>query len=56
MLDAVREDLIGPGSEDELITDYPTSKYITGIVYPSDSVAEELDEDFEEERIVTARI
>ena len=51
MLDAVREDLIGPGSEDELITDYPTSKYITGIVYPSDSVAEELDEDFEEENI-----
>ena len=48
MLEAVREDLIGPGSDDELITDYPTSKYITGIVYPSDSVAEELDEDFDD--------
>lgn len=51
MLDAVREDLIGPGEENEIITDFPTSKYITGIVYPSDSAAEEIDEDFEEERI-----
>lgn len=51
MLDAVREDLIGPSEENEVITDFPTSKYITGIVYPSDSVAEEMDEDFEEVRI-----
>ncbi len=51
MLDAVREDLIGPSEENEIITDFPTSKYITGIVYPSDSTAEEIDEDFEEERI-----
>lgn len=51
MLDAVREDLIGSAKEDEIITDYPTSKYITGIIYPSDSTPEELDEDFEEERI-----
>lgn len=51
MLDAVREDLIGPGKDDEVITDFPTSKYITGILYPSDSTAEEIDEDFEEEII-----
>ena len=47
MLDAVREDLIGPGEEKEIIKDIPSSKYITGILYPSDSLPEDADEDFD---------
>ena len=47
ILDSVREDLIGPGEEKETITDFPSSKYITGILYPSDSLPADADEDFD---------
>lgn len=49
MLDAVRKDLIGPGEEEEVISDFPSSKYITGILYPADNTATETDEDFDSE-------
>lgn len=47
MINAVRKDLIGPDNENEIITDIPSSKYITGILYPSDTIPEDSDEDFD---------
>lgn len=38
LLDAVRKDLIGPGDgENEIITDNPSTKYITGILFPPEN-------------------
>lgn len=37
LVDYLRRDLIGPQSEDELLTDVPTTHYLTGILYPRDT-------------------
>ena len=37
ILDAVRKDLIGPTSECEQLNEVPTSSYITGLLYPTDT-------------------
>lgn len=37
ILDAVRKDLIGPSSENEALSEVPTSSYITGLLYPADT-------------------
>lgn len=34
LIDYLRRDLVGPQSEDELLTDIPTTHYLTGILYP----------------------
>jgi len=41
ILDAVRQDLIGPGSPEEVLNEIPTSSYITGLLYPADSAVTE---------------
>ena len=42
----LREDLIGPRSEHEVLTDRPTQLYSTGILYPQDSpIGDEEDQD-----------
>ena len=42
----LREDLIGPGSEHEVLSDRPTQLYSTGILYPQDSpIVDEEDQD-----------
>ncbi|HLG76609.1 MAG TPA: hypothetical protein VKX46_09345, partial [Ktedonobacteraceae bacterium] len=33
--DELRRDLVGPGSENEILSDAPTIEYLTGILYPS---------------------
>lgn len=45
ILQAVREDLIGPSCENEIINEKPSSSYITGILFPKDSAVTE-DENF----------
>jgi len=35
LIDELRRDLIGPGSENEILSDAPTIEYLTGILYPS---------------------
>lgn len=48
LLDAVRKDLIGPQSEDEIIQrDTPDKAYLTGMLYPADTNMSEED-NFEE--------
>ena len=42
----LREDLVGPLAEEEVLTDRPSQRYSTGILYPLDSKIEE-DEDQE---------
>lgn len=37
LLDAVYEDLIGPTTEDEVLTEMPTNAYIMDMLYPADS-------------------
>ena len=42
----LREDLVGPRSENEVLTDRPTQLYSTGILYPQDSpIEDEEDQD-----------
>ena len=42
----LREDLVGPRSENEVLTDRPTQFYSTGILYPQDSpIEDEEDQD-----------
>jgi len=41
ILDAVRQDLIGPGSPEEVLNEIPTSSYIAGLLYPADSAVTE---------------
>ncbi len=46
----LQADLIGPGSPDEIISDRPTERYTTGILYPKDQgIAPEEDDDGAEE-------
>lgn len=47
ILTAVRTDLIGPTSDEEILTEMPTSSYITGLLYPADSTITE-DENYNE--------
>lgn len=37
VVDALERDVLGPESSDETITDPPTTKYISGVLFPSDS-------------------
>jgi hypothetical protein len=37
VVSALERDVLGPGSPQELITDPPTTKYITGVLFPGDS-------------------
>ena len=37
LVDALERDLLGPGADDEVITDPPTMKYIVGVLFPRDS-------------------
>lgn len=37
LVDALERDLLGPGTEDEVITGPPTLKYITGVLFPRGS-------------------
>ena len=41
MLDAVRTDLIGPMTDDEQLSEPPTSSYITGMLWPADTAITE---------------
>ncbi len=53
LLEAVRKDLIGPdGGENEIITDNPSTQYITGILFPSENETQnQFDEDkFDEDK------
>ena len=34
MVDALERDLLGPGEDDEVLTDPPITRYVTGILYP----------------------
>lgn len=46
MVDRLKQDLIGPLSENEILMDRPTQRYSTGILYPHDSqIQPEEDED-----------
>ncbi len=48
LLDALRQDLIGPQTETELLDDPPTVAYLTGILYPANTeIASEEDEKLE---------
>lgn len=49
ILDAVRKDLIGPSSENEVLSEVPTSSYITGLLYPADTDITEDENYFEVE-------
>ncbi|WP_027406886.1 DISARM system helicase DrmA [Anaerovibrio sp. RM50] len=55
MLDAVRMDLIGPTSENEALTELPTSSYITGMLYPADSTITE-DENYNDIEFTEGRL
>lgn len=48
ILDAIRTDLMGPQSDDEVLDELPTSSYITGMLYPADTDMSE-DENFDEQ-------
>ena len=37
LVDALERDLLGPGTNDEVITGPPTMKYIVGVLFPRDS-------------------
>ncbi len=41
ILDAVRQDLIGPSAPEEELFEEPTKSYITGLLYPADSTITE---------------
>ena len=44
----LREDLVGPLEENEILSDRPTQRYSTGILYPLDSAMEaEEDQDLD---------
>ncbi|MCE9575769.1 MAG: DNA/RNA helicase [Deltaproteobacteria bacterium] len=45
IVDRLRVDLIGPGASDELISDRPTERYTTGILYPRDEQNSPEDDD-----------
>ena len=45
LLQRLRTDLIGPMSADEQLADYPTDKYLTGILFPQESAIEEEEDD-----------
>ena len=46
IVDRLRQDLIGPISETEILLDRPTQRYSTGILYPRESQMQpEEDED-----------
>ena len=55
ILDAVRTDLIGPMKDDEVLTELPTSSYITGMLYPADSTVTE-DENYNEIEFTEGRL
>ncbi len=38
LVDRLRRDLLGPGADDELISDPPITRYMAGILYPNDGV------------------
>lgn len=48
ILEAVRTDLMGPQSSDEVLDELPTNSYITGMLYPADTNMSE-DEYFDEQ-------
>ena len=35
LVDALERDLLGPGSDDEVITGPPTMRYIVGVLFPA---------------------
>lgn len=35
LIERIREDLMGPIEDDEVISDYPSDRYLTGILYPT---------------------
>ena len=37
LLENLRRDLVGPGSDDEVIADPPVTRYATGVLFPQDA-------------------
>src|SRR4051794_8234390 len=49
VVDALEQDVLGPGSPDEVINDPPITRYITGILFPRDSEPVDASQDVESE-------
>lgn len=45
MLMALREDLLGPGAEDEVIDESPLDRYLVGVIHPSSQLSNEQSQD-----------
>src|SRR4051812_18299413 len=49
LVKALERDVMGPGQPDEVITDPPITRYITGILFPQDGEAVDPAQDFNED-------